>query len=84
MRRISRSRPPACRNTGFERKAVTDALAAIQNEEIDYPEFLRRIIKGGCASYMVFLRGRKTVYTGNDGESYTENFPAQLTRYLES
>jgi len=68
----------------FREGTITDATAAIQRKEIDYPEFLRRLIAGGCVFYAIFMKGRKMVYVGSYGESHEEDFPEQLIRYLES
>jgi uncharacterized protein YbcV (DUF1398 family) len=60
----------------FDGDAVAATVKAIQQSQIGYAEFLRRIMKAGCASYSVFFDGRKAVYVGRDGDSYTEPFPA--------
>lgn len=66
--------PPAARLDG---NAIRDALAAIQRDTIDYPVFLGRILAAGCAFYTVHIRGHRAIYTGRDGDSYVERFPAQ-------
>jgi len=68
----------------FSARAITDAIAATQRKETDYPEFLRRLIAGGCVYYVIFMKGRKMTYVGSLGESHDEDFPEQLIRYLES
>lgn len=68
----------------FSKSAITDTTAAIQRKEIDYPEFLRRLIAGGCVYYVIFMKGRKMAYVGSLGESHEEDFPEQLIKYLES
>jgi uncharacterized protein YbcV (DUF1398 family) len=60
----------------FDGEAVAATVKAIQRKEIGYAEFLRRIMKAGCASYRVFFGGRKAMYFGRDGAFYTEPFPA--------
>jgi uncharacterized protein YbcV (DUF1398 family) len=60
----------------FDPNAVATTVKAIQQKQIGYAEFLRRIMQAGCASYSVFFDGRKAVYVGRDGDSYTEPFPA--------
>jgi uncharacterized protein YbcV (DUF1398 family) len=60
----------------FDGAAVAATVKAIQQKQIGYAEFLRRIMKAGCASYSVFFGGGKAVYVGRDGDSYTEPFPA--------
>jgi uncharacterized protein YbcV (DUF1398 family) len=67
-------RGPAIAGT-FDGDAVADAVHAIQRGEIGYAEFLRRIMTAGCASYRVFIDGRKAMYFGRDGNFYTEPFP---------
>jgi uncharacterized protein YbcV (DUF1398 family) len=59
----------------FDATAVRASLQAIQHQEIGYAEFLRRIMRGGCARYIVFFGGRKAIYFGRDGDFYTEPFP---------
>ena len=61
--------------TEFQQDDVITALRAIQHREIGYAEFLRRIMRAGCASYSVFLGGRKAIYFGRDGQFFIENFP---------
>jgi uncharacterized protein YbcV (DUF1398 family) len=75
---------PGKSDNRFSEKAITDAIAATQRKEIDYPEFLRRLIAGGCAYYVIFMKGRKMAYVGSLGDSHEEDFPEQLIRYLES
>jgi uncharacterized protein YbcV (DUF1398 family) len=65
---------PAIADT-FDGDAVADAVHAIQCGEIGYAEFLRRIMTAGCASYRVFISGRKAMYFGRGGDFYTEPFP---------
>ena len=61
----------------FRVTGIKDALAAIQQRRIDYPEFLRRIMSAGVSDYAVYLNSRKAIYTGRTGESYVEPFPPQ-------
>ena len=68
----------------FSETAIIGAIAATQRKEIDYPEFLRKLIAGGCVYYVIFMKGRKMAYVGSLGESHEEDFPEQLIRYLES
>jgi uncharacterized protein YbcV (DUF1398 family) len=60
----------------FDGDSVAATVKAIQQRQIGYAEFLRRIMKAGCASYSVSFDGRKAVYVGRNGDSYTEPFPA--------
>lgn len=70
---------PAIART-FDGAAVEAAVRAIQQQKIGYAEFLRRIMRAGCARYSVFIGGRKAMYFGRDGEFYTEPFPAAADR----
>jgi uncharacterized protein YbcV (DUF1398 family) len=66
-------RPPIAAE--FREADIVTAVRAIQRSEIGYAEFLRRIMRAGCASYSVFFGGRKAMYFGRDGAHYTERFP---------
>lgn len=65
---------PAIART-FDPAAVEASVHAIQQKKIGYAEFLRQIMRAGCARYSVFIVGRKAMYFGRDGEFYTEPFP---------
>ena len=54
---------------------VRAALRDIQKGEIQYPEFLKRIMSAGVVYYDVFINGRKVIYTGRNGDFHVENFP---------
>lgn len=60
----------------FDGQAVAATVKAIQQNQIGYAAFLRRIMAAGCAGYEVFFGGRKAVYVGRDGDTYVEPFPA--------
>jgi uncharacterized protein YbcV (DUF1398 family) len=60
----------------FSIDQVRSALKQVQQEQIDYPEFLRRIMAAGTTDYTVHITGRKAVYTGRAGDFYVENFPS--------
>ena len=55
------------------RAAIRDA----QMGDIQYPEFLKRIMSAGCVFYDVFIAGKKTIYTGRNGDFHVENFPGK-------
>jgi uncharacterized protein YbcV (DUF1398 family) len=59
----------------FDEAAVSATVKAIQQKQIGYAEFLRRIMRAGCTGYCVFFDGRKAMYFGRDGAFYTEPFP---------
>jgi uncharacterized protein YbcV (DUF1398 family) len=67
---------PAIAST-FDPAAVEASVRAIQQKQIGYAEFLRQIMRAGCARYSVFILGRKAMYFGRNGESYTEPFPGR-------
>jgi len=67
---------PAIAST-FDPVAVEASLRAIQQKKIGYSEFLRQIMRAGCARYSVFILGRKAMYFGRNGEFYTEPFPGR-------
>ncbi|HUX27874.1 MAG TPA: hypothetical protein VMV39_03765 [Terracidiphilus sp.] len=60
----------------FSDAGVEAAVRAIQRGEIQYMEFLRRIMQAGCVGYFVLLAGRQTQYFGRKGEMHVEKFPA--------
>ncbi len=67
-------KPPAIAKD-FSYHVVKAAINAIQFGKIDYPEFLRRIMRAGVVYYDVFIYGRKAIYTGRNGDFYVEPFP---------
>lgn len=66
-------RPPIAER--FSAPDVVAALRANQHGEIDYSEFLRRIMRAGTAAYLVFLESRQAIYLGRHGDVYVEHFP---------
>jgi uncharacterized protein YbcV (DUF1398 family) len=58
-------------------ESVSAAIRASQAREIGYPEFLKRIADAGVVYYTVHLQGRKAIYFGRHGDSFTEPFPNQ-------
>ncbi len=59
----------------FNAAAVEASVRAIQQQKIGYADFLRQIMRAGCARYNVFIGGRTAMYFGRDGDFYTEPFP---------
>ncbi len=59
----------------FSAEGVKGAIRQIQSGQINYQEFLRKIMDSGIISYMVFLTGKKAVYFGRYGEQHIEEFP---------
>ena len=64
----------------FDVAGNTEAIRAIQRQEIDYAEFLRRIISSGTTSYFVFVDGGCVAYYGRRGECHIEPFPSANSR----
>ena len=61
--------------SSFSPELVRHALTRVQTGEIQYAEFLRRIMSAGVAEYGVWLEGRKAIYSGRNGDFYIEPFP---------
>jgi uncharacterized protein YbcV (DUF1398 family) len=59
----------------FSQAALVAAIRAAQADEIRYPEFLKRAVAAGTASYRVCLTGKRAVYLGRKGEVHVEEFP---------
>jgi len=67
--------PPRIADT-FSADGVNAAIRASQARQIDYRAFLQRIADAGVVYYTVHLQGRKAVYFGRHGDSFTEPFPS--------
>lgn len=59
----------------FDALQVATVVRTIQQGEIGYADFLRRIMEAGCASYVVHIGGRRVIYCGRDGDCHVEHFP---------
>jgi len=59
----------------FHIEQVKKALSEVQQQKIDYVEFLHRIMEAGCIHYEVFFKGRRVFYFGRDGSHHIEYFP---------
>lgn len=59
----------------FDVTGIKSAIADIQQNRINYKEFLNRIMSAGCCHYEVFLTGKKAIYFGRDGSHHIEHFP---------
>jgi uncharacterized protein YbcV (DUF1398 family) len=60
---------------GFSTAEIAEAVRASQRVGLPYREFLVRARKAGCIGYVVYLAGRRVVYTGRTGEAHVEHFP---------
>lgn len=61
----------------FNSVEVQKSLKDIQQQVLDYKNFLSRIAVSGCSHYEAFLTGKKVIYTGRDGNQHIELFPSQ-------
>jgi uncharacterized protein YbcV (DUF1398 family) len=68
-------RPDGTAPQAFSAEGVQAAVRAIQQGDIDYREFCRRIIAAGCVSYVVSIAGKRAIYSGRTGDCYVEHFP---------
>ena len=59
----------------FSADGVAAAVKAIQQGQITYAEFCRRIVAAGCVSYVVSLIGKRAIYSGRTGDFHIEHFP---------
>ena len=55
---------------------IVAALRAIQAQQINYVQFLDRIIVAGCVGYFVYVTGKRAMYLGRNGDFHVELFPA--------
>jgi len=58
----------------FNPQGIAAAIREIQTGQIKYQEFIRKIMDAGVISYMVFIKGQKTIYFGRKGEQHAEEF----------
>lgn len=58
----------------FNQLALIRAIKQIQSGEIKYQEFIRKIMDAGVICYLVFVKGRKAIYFGRNGEQHIEEF----------
>lgn len=66
---------PKSIETEFSEEGVRSAIKDIQGGEINYTNFLHRIMKSGVVSYTVFLKVAQAHYTGRKGEIWVGHFP---------
>jgi uncharacterized protein YbcV (DUF1398 family) len=59
----------------FDASGVKAAIAASQAGQIKYPEFLRLAMESGTTSYVVYLKGKRCIYFGRNGDFHVEEFP---------
>ena len=59
----------------FDAAALRANILDSQQKGQPYREFTRRAMAGGVAGYIAFLRGKRVLYFGRDGEQHVEWFP---------
>lgn len=60
----------------FERDTLRAVILESQNKGLHYKDFTQRAMTAGVQGYIVFLRGRRVIYWGRDGEQHIEFFPS--------
>ncbi|MBY0281086.1 MAG: DUF1398 domain-containing protein [Alphaproteobacteria bacterium] len=60
----------------FDAEVVKAVIKEIQQQQINYVTFLRKIMEAGCCHYEVYIQGKKVIYFGRDGSHHIENFPS--------
>src|SRR5579872_4454479 len=48
----------------FSEPGIVSAIRAAQNDQIRYPEFVKRATSSGIIGYWAFLTGKKVIYFG--------------------
>jgi hypothetical protein len=61
--------------------AFATVVTAGSKSECAPAEFLRQIMRPGCARYSGFFGGRKVMYSGRDGDFFTGPFTAPAKQY---
>ena len=61
----------------FDKEAIQAAIREAQQliPGYTYAGFCRKVIKAGCAGYMVSFSGRRAVYFGRTADTHVEKFP---------
>ncbi|MGE5084689.1 MAG: DUF1398 family protein [Bacillota bacterium] len=59
----------------FDDGEIRSAILDIKQNHLEYKEFLKRIMNAGIVNYVIYLKGRKIIFYGRNGDSYIENFP---------
>ncbi|QYM80096.1 DUF1398 family protein [Horticoccus luteus] len=59
----------------FDKNAVKAAIVASQRDGQSYHDFTRRVLVAGVQGYCAFLRGKRVIYFGRQGDLHTEWFP---------
>jgi uncharacterized protein YbcV (DUF1398 family) len=59
----------------FATDKVVGAIRDSQTGVCKYREFLSRVMEAGTASYVTYLKGKKVIYFGRNGDFHIEEFP---------
>ena len=62
----------------FSSGAIDRTILDMRGPSADFAQFLRRMAQAGCAQYFVYLRGRRAIYLGVDGDQHVVNIPARF------
>jgi uncharacterized protein YbcV (DUF1398 family) len=55
------------------KEAIREAQALVPG--YTYKDFCTKVVRAGCAGYLVSLPGKRVLYYGRTGETHTEYFP---------
>lgn len=58
----------------FDAAQIIGAIRAIQQQRIQYREFVDRVMSAGCVGYVTWIAGRHVTYFGRRGEVHVERF----------
>ena len=61
----------------FDATVVREAIRQAQTKAdgYTYHGFCKKVVRAGCAGYLVTFPGKRVVYFGRDGQTHTEFFP---------
>lgn len=61
----------------FDAGVVREAIREAQTKAVGYTYFgfCEKVVRAGCAGYLVTFPGKRVLYFGRDGQFHTEYFP---------
>lgn len=61
----------------FDAGVVREAIREAQTKAVGYTYFgfCEKVVRAGCAGYLVTFAGKRVLYFGRDGQIHTEYFP---------
>lgn len=59
----------------FSIDGIRSIIKKVQTGEVDYNEFCIGAKAAGCAYYIAFLKGKRVLYLGKEGDQHVEYFP---------